>query len=180
VLKDVNLNLQNSQKICPLTAFIRERPFNGVDADETGAILSMYLDALLWKDPRQRIPNRININARDGEGATALYHAAVRGRPDSVRSLVEAGANVNARIGKSTSSTLEPIANNDTGVTGDGLSILQAALNAKSKAVEDLDAVGIERFNNVLSYLQCENAVTDPTLLEERAVTSNSVVSLRL
>jgi hypothetical protein len=36
---------------------------------------------------------------RNREGATALYYAAIRARPDSVRSLIEAGANVNARLG---------------------------------------------------------------------------------
>jgi ankyrin repeat protein len=36
---------------------------------------------------------------KDREGATALHSAAILGRPDSVRSLIEAGANVNARSG---------------------------------------------------------------------------------
>jgi hypothetical protein len=34
----------------PLAAFIRERPVQGVESDETGATMSKYLDALLWKD----------------------------------------------------------------------------------------------------------------------------------
>ena len=62
--------------------------------------MSKYLDALLWKDARRRVPNKINVNMKNREGATALYYAAVRARPDSVRSLIEAGANVNARIGE--------------------------------------------------------------------------------
>jgi ankyrin repeat protein len=102
VLKGVDLNLQNSRRDYPLTAFIRERPFSGVDSDESGAMMSKYLDALLWKHAKERVPNKININVRNGDGTTALYYAAVLGRPDSVRSLIEAGANVNARIGEST------------------------------------------------------------------------------
>jgi hypothetical protein len=65
-----------------------------------------------------------------------------------------------------------------TGTDGEGLSILQATLNARSKAVEDRDAVKVERFNNVLGYLECENAVADPTQYEERALASNLVVTL--
>jgi len=45
------------------------------------------------------VPNHVNVNMKDREGATALHAAAVRGRPDSVRSLVEAGGCVNARSG---------------------------------------------------------------------------------
>ena len=99
VLKDVDLNLHNRERDSPLHAFIKERPFLGRENDETGATMSKYLDALLWKDARQRIPNKINVNMRNREGATALYYAAIRARPDSMRSLIEAGANVNARLG---------------------------------------------------------------------------------
>jgi hypothetical protein len=102
VLQDIDLNLHNRDRDCPLAAFISERPFLGKHNDETGATMSKYLDALLWKDARRRIPNRINVNMRNREGATALYYAAIRARPDSVRSLIEAGANVNARQGMST------------------------------------------------------------------------------
>ena len=97
--EDVDLNLHNKERDCPLATFIRERPVLGVENDETGATMSKYLDALLWKDSRIRIPNKINVNMRNRSGATALYYAAVRARPDSVRSLIEAGANVNARRG---------------------------------------------------------------------------------
>lgn len=99
VSKDIDLNLRNSQQNCPLASFVQERPFLGLESDETGATMSKYLDALLWKDVRCRKPNKINVNLRNREGATALYYAATRGRPDSVRSLIEAGANVNARLG---------------------------------------------------------------------------------
>jgi ankyrin repeat protein len=99
VLMDIDLNLHNRDRDCPLAAFISERPFLGKENDETGATMSKYLDALLWKDVRRRIPNRINVNMRNREGATALYYAAIRARPDSVRSLIDAGANVNARLG---------------------------------------------------------------------------------
>ena len=101
VLKGIDLNLHNRDRDCPLAAFISERPFLGKHNDETGATMSKYLDALLWKDARRRISNRINVNMRNREGATALYYAAIRARPDSVRSLIEAGANVNARQGTS-------------------------------------------------------------------------------
>jgi Ankyrin repeat len=100
VLKDVDLNHHNRDRDGPLIAFISERPVFGQHKDETGATLSKYLDTLLWKDTHPRIPNRINVNMRNREGATALYYAATRARPDSVRSLIEAGANVNARLGK--------------------------------------------------------------------------------
>jgi hypothetical protein len=92
-----DLNLHNRDGYSPLVAFIVNRPFQ--EHSETGAILSKYLDALLWKDNKRRIPNKINVNMRNRKGATALYYAAIRGRLDSVRSLIEAGANVNARLG---------------------------------------------------------------------------------
>lgn len=101
VSKDVDLNRLNRDKYSPLVAFITERPVLEKHGQESGAVFSKYLDALLWKDPQRRIPNKINVNLRNREGATALYYAAVRGRPDSVRSLIEAGANVNVRIGPS-------------------------------------------------------------------------------
>lgn len=99
VKKEIDLNLPNQDRDSPLASFISERPFLGKYEDETGATMSKYLDALLWKDARHRIPNRINVNMRNHEGATALYYAAIRARADSVRSLIEAGANVNARLG---------------------------------------------------------------------------------
>lgn len=107
VLKDgVDLNLQNREQESPLTAIICNRPFQGMESDETGATMSKYLDALLWRDSLRRIPNNINVNMRNRKGATALYYAAIRGRPDSVRSLIEAGANANARLSKWSSTFL--------------------------------------------------------------------------
>lgn len=66
---------------------------------ETGATMSKYLDTILGKDLEERLRNKVKVNMKDREGATALHSAAILGRPDSVRSLIEAGANVNARSG---------------------------------------------------------------------------------
>jgi len=98
--EDVDLNLRNFEQDGPLSAFTQEPPADGHTNEETGATISKYLDALLWKDLQKRIPNKINVNMRNWEGATPLYYAVLRARPDSVRSLIEAGANVNARLGK--------------------------------------------------------------------------------
>ena len=97
VPRGVDLNLHNRDGDYPLKSFICDRPW---EDNETGATLSKYLDAMLWKDPKKRISNRINVNMRDRDGVTALHCASIRGRPDSVRSLIEAGANVNARSGR--------------------------------------------------------------------------------
>ena len=61
--------------------------------------MSKFLDAILWKNIKERLSNKISVNMKDRKGATALHYATVRGRPDSTRSLIEAGANVNARLG---------------------------------------------------------------------------------
>lgn len=98
--KDVDLNLRNFDDDGPLSAFTQEPLAEGLTSEETGATISKYLDALLWKDAQKRLPNKINVNMRNREGATPLYYAAIRARPDSIRSLIEAGANVNARLGK--------------------------------------------------------------------------------
>ncbi len=95
--KDIDLNLHNREGRPPLVSLICNR---SCDEYETGATMSKYLDAILWKTTNERIFNNINVNMKDREGATALHCAAVRGRPDSTRSLIEAGANVNARLGK--------------------------------------------------------------------------------
>lgn len=63
--------------------------------------MSKYLDLILWKNIKEHLHNNINVDMKDREGATALHCAAVRGRPDPTRSLIEAGANVNARLGNS-------------------------------------------------------------------------------
>jgi hypothetical protein len=94
--RDVDLNLHNREGKHPLMSFICDRPW---EEGETGATMSKYLDAILWKTPKERISNKINVNMKDRDGVTALHSAAIRGRPDSARSLIDAGANVNARLG---------------------------------------------------------------------------------
>jgi ankyrin repeat protein len=61
--------------------------------------MSKYLDTILGKDLEERLRNKVKVDMNDREGATALHAAAILGRPDSVRSLIEAGACVNARSG---------------------------------------------------------------------------------
>jgi hypothetical protein len=95
IKKGANLNLHNFNGYHPLFSFISDRP----SEDETGAAMCRYLDALLWQDSRRLINNNINVNMKNRKGESALYGAAVRARPDSVRSLIAAGANVNARSG---------------------------------------------------------------------------------
>lgn len=177
VSKDIDLNLHNRDRDSPLAAFITERPCLGKHNDETGATMSKYLDALLWKDARHTIPNRINVNMRNREGVTALYYAAILARPDSVRSLIDAGANVNARQGTQslTVSFWDCMLMRYIDVDGQRISILHATMNAKTQAVLDNDDLKIKDFNNVISYLEHENAVTEPSLCEERAVCENSV-----
>lgn len=96
ITRAVDLNLHDRSGCFPLKAFICNRSLES----ETGATLSKYVDAILWKDFKARIPNAVNVNMKDREGLTALHFASVRGRPDSVRSLIEAGANANARAGE--------------------------------------------------------------------------------
>lgn len=96
VPRGVDLNLHNREGQHPLLSFICDRWW---EESETGATISKYLDALLWKNIKERNRNNINVNMKDREGATALYCAAIRGQPDSIRSLIEAGASVNARLG---------------------------------------------------------------------------------
>jgi hypothetical protein len=176
ISKDVvDLNLHNHESDFPLVSFIRERPFHGVEGDETGATMSKYLDALLWKDPQKRIPNKINVNMRNREGATALFYAATKARPDSVRSLIEAGANVNGRLRKYWSLFLFVVARTDMKLEGNGVSILRATLNARVDVVMKNDLLKFYDFNNVISYLEHAGAVTEPTIFEERGLCSNSV-----
>lgn len=61
------------------------------------------------------------------------------------------------------------------GVDGQGVSILQATINAKAQAVLDKDDVKIDHFENVISYLELANAVAEPSLYDERAVFEYSV-----
>jgi hypothetical protein len=96
VSKGVNLNWHNADGQTPLTAFICNKYFRG---SETGATLAKYIDAL-WKDDGHVIHNDINVDMMNRRGATALYEAAVQALSDPVRSLLEAGANPNARLSK--------------------------------------------------------------------------------
>ncbi len=96
VPKGVDLNLHNREGNHPLKSFICDRPS---EENETGATISKYLDALLWRYCTERVRTNVNVNMKDREGGIALHSAAIRGRPDSVRSLIAAGANVNARSG---------------------------------------------------------------------------------
>jgi hypothetical protein len=103
VLKDVNLNRHNRDGHHPLAAFICNQGFRG---SETGATMARYIDILLWKGGKHGDRSDINVNMMSRNGTTALYEAAVRAQSDTVRSLIEAGANVNARISKITGHTL--------------------------------------------------------------------------
>jgi hypothetical protein len=102
VPRGVDLNLHNLEGSHPLKSFIIDRPLG---ENETGATISKYLDKILWKDAMERVRNKVNVNMKDREGATALHCAAVHGRPDAVRSLIAAGANVNARSGNASHET---------------------------------------------------------------------------
>lgn len=99
ISRGIDLNLLNLEGSHPLRSFIRERGQGGM-GKETGATMSKYLDTILGKDLEERLRNKVRVDLRDREGATALHSAAILGRPDSVRSLIEAGACVNARSGE--------------------------------------------------------------------------------
>jgi len=100
VSADVDLNLPNKAMEYPLVALLRSRRRLESGHDETGAQKSKYLETLIWMDPRATVPNRINVNIQDGARLSALYHAALMGQPESVKSLIDGGANVNGRIGE--------------------------------------------------------------------------------
>lgn len=97
VTKGVNLNRHNRDGHSPLTAFICNQDLRG---NETGATMAKYIDILLWKGGKHGVLNDINVNMMNRKGATAIYEAAVQAQSDTVRSLIEAGANVNARLSK--------------------------------------------------------------------------------
>jgi ankyrin repeat protein len=97
VTRGVNLNRHNRDGHHPLAAFICNQGFRG---SETGATMAKYIDILLWKGGKHGDRNDINVNMMNRDGATALYEAAIQAQSDSVRSLIEAGANVNARLSK--------------------------------------------------------------------------------
>jgi hypothetical protein len=48
-------------------------------------------------------------------------------------------------------------------------------MKAKAQAVHEKNEVKIHEFNNVISYLEYENAVAEPSVFEERAVHENFV-----
>lgn len=148
IAKGVDLNAHNREGSHPLKSFICDRPW---DENETGATMSKYLDTILWKDQSSRTRNEVNVDMKDREGLTALYHAAVRGRPDSVRSLIEAGANVNA-------------------FSISDKSILHATYSALDDAVKQTDSVLVHLLREVISHLEHAGAVQNPTSLQERGV----------
>ena len=149
VAKGVNLNRHNRDGHHPLAAFICNQDFRG---SETGATMAKYIDILLWKGGKHGDHNDINVNMMSRNGATALHEAAIQAQSDTVRSLIEAGANVNARF------------NNDPR----GLSVLQATIAARNQAVQADDHIRHDRFKNVISHLEHAGAVLQPTSLEER------------
>lgn len=103
VVKGVNLNRHNRDGHHPLAAFICNKGFRG---SETGATMAKYIDILLGKGGKHGDRSDINVNMMSRDGTTALYEAAVRAQSDTVRSLIEAGANVNARMSKINNHTL--------------------------------------------------------------------------
>ncbi|KAE8444619.1 hypothetical protein EG329_014367 [Mollisiaceae sp. DMI_Dod_QoI] len=151
VPKGVDLNLHNREGNHPLKSFICDRPS---EENETGATISKYLDALLWRDCTERVRTIVNVNMKDREGGIALHSAAIRGRPDSVRSLIAAGANVNAR-------------------SDNGLSVLQAAFNALDEATAshtNNNSVFVHLIKEVISHLEHAGAVQNPSSLQERGI----------
>jgi hypothetical protein len=96
ITKDADPNQYNCEGYFPLASFTGDRAFG---VTETGTTMSMYLDAILWTDYERRERSRAKVNMKIRDGSTPLYNAAIRGRLDSVRSLIDAGANVNARLG---------------------------------------------------------------------------------
>jgi ankyrin repeat protein len=97
VTRGVNLNRHNRDGHHPLAAFICNQDFRG---SETGATMAKYIDILLWKGGKHGDCNDINVNMMTRSGSTALCEAAVQAQSDTVRSLIEAGANANARLSK--------------------------------------------------------------------------------
>jgi hypothetical protein len=88
---------------------------------------------------------------KDREGFTALHSAAILGRPDSVRSLIEAGACVNAR-------------------SDNELSVLQATHHALDEARKHGEEVLVHCIREVVAHLEHAGAVLDPSSLQERGV----------
>ncbi|KAH8647062.1 hypothetical protein BGZ60DRAFT_438046 [Tricladium varicosporioides] len=156
---DVDLNRRNEDYDVPLSVLTKEPPIQEAAEEETGATISKYIDAILWVDPQKRVPSQANVNMRDREGLTPLYYSAMNARPDSVRSLIEAGANVNARLR----------------VDGISTSILHCAEKEKDKAERENQLVRWDRLKNVISYLEHAGAELDPTVFQERRIAENTV-----
>jgi hypothetical protein len=97
VARGVNLNWHNRDGHHPLAAFICNQDFRG---SETGATMAKYIDIVLGKGAKHDDGNDINVNMMTRSGSTALCEAAMQAQSDPVRSLIEAGANVNARFSK--------------------------------------------------------------------------------
>jgi len=97
VVKGVNLNRHNRDGLHPLAAFICNQGFRG---NETGATMAKYIDILLRKGGKHGDHGDVNVNMMNREGKTALFEAAIRAQSATVRSLIETGANVNARMSK--------------------------------------------------------------------------------
>lgn len=164
--RGVDLNLHNREGSHPLRSFICDRP---AEENEMGATISKYLDRILWKDSTERVSTHVNVNMKDREGATALHNAAVCGRPDAVRSLLEAGANANARSGMLAQNyrwlSIDLFIDDDT-------SVLQAAYNALDEAAArlDNDGVRLHLLREVISHLEHAGAVQNPSSLQERRI----------
>jgi len=101
ITKGVNLNWHNNEGQTPLIAFICNQKLRG---DETGATLAKYVDTFVWKGDKWKAGkhgdrNNINIDMMNRRGATALHEASVGAHFAVVCTLIQAGANVNARLG---------------------------------------------------------------------------------
>lgn len=104
VAEGVNLNWHNYDGHHPLSAFICYKYQRG---NETGATLAEYIAVLLWKDGQYGEPNNINVDMLNGNGATALHEAAIRGEWEAVQTLIRAGANVNTRLCRSDATLIQ-------------------------------------------------------------------------
>jgi hypothetical protein len=168
VARGVNLNRHNRDGHHPLAAFICNQEFRG---SETGAIMARYIDIMLWRGGKHGDGNDINVDMMTGSGSTAICEAAIQALSDPVRSLIEAGANVNARMSKTDSLVVIKFLDTDDLLLDSdprGLSVLQATLAARDKAVLANDRIRMHMFKEVISHLELAGAVTHPTSLQER------------
>jgi ankyrin repeat protein len=102
VSSGVNLNHHNREGHHPLSAFICYQYMRSEnDGDETGATTAEFLKIMLSKTGklgRRDDLNKINVDMMNRRGATALHEAACCGQWECVKLLIEAGANMNARL----------------------------------------------------------------------------------